>query len=211
MEWHMGSIVAVGAKLRHIKIKKSNARIKPLPVFVELGFKSYNDYLSSDLWREIRDKKLKECPSCECCGKVADQVHHYSYCYSVMIGQLTSHLLSVCDECHHRIEFDGPTKRNLKAAQKELIAILHSLGQSSRAMGLKYGRKSRDTSCDLSHKNLFSKKAKKKRARVSACDSRPDRVRFVCKQCGAKKDWEGGHCKACVEAGRCYVPRPQYS
>jgi hypothetical protein len=49
-------------------------------VLAGLGFASYEDYLASPLWAEIRERKLAaEGRRCFACGKVATQVHHGDY------------------------------------------------------------------------------------------------------------------------------------
>ena len=80
---------------------------------LELGFRSYQDYLRSDLWQAIRLRILggwqRECR----CGKTAFEVHHTSYSRAVLLGEDQSGLLPVCRECHQRAEYSGCRKRPL--------------------------------------------------------------------------------------------------
>lgn len=52
-----------------------------------LGFASYQEYLDSPLWAEIRDRKLAaEEWRCFACGRPAGQVHHGDYKDSTLAG-----------------------------------------------------------------------------------------------------------------------------
>lgn len=87
-----------------------------------LGFDGYEEYLKSDEWSEIRSQKLSDEPNCCLCGKIADQVHHFSYEEEVLLGVVKDLLFSVCGECHGDIEFEGCRKRSLESAQRNLLA-----------------------------------------------------------------------------------------
>lgn len=52
-----------------------------------LGFDSYDDYLASPLWIEIRERKLTSVGRrCFACGKLATQVHHGDYEEETLVG-----------------------------------------------------------------------------------------------------------------------------
>ena len=89
-----------------------------------LGFKSYQDYLNSDLWRKIRASRLSKHPECYACPRKATQVHHKRYTLAVMLGHEPQGLVAVCGGCHYRAEFtqDGD-KRDLRQANKSLRKI----------------------------------------------------------------------------------------
>jgi hypothetical protein len=206
----MASLISVGARLRHISIKKRNK--KKEPSFVQLGFDSYKEYLESDLWQDIRTRKLSECPVCECCDKPASQVHHNSYGFMVMAGHDDESLVAVCRECHVHIEFCNGEKRSQHGARKSLLRLLHDNGKHRRAMQLKYRKKAIE-SLDADMKKLdFPSERKGLRKRFkSASQTRPEREKHACKRCSKMDVLRDGYCRACINAGVIYVPRVQYS
>jgi hypothetical protein len=77
-------------------------------------FKDYNKYLSSQEWRAKREKVLKrDNYHCQCClNSYATQVHHKSYEFEDLTGQVPAFdLISVCGPCHDRIEKMKQEKR----------------------------------------------------------------------------------------------------
>lgn len=81
-----------------------------------MGFKSYEEYRSSDLWSKIRSAVLSrdrwKCQYCRVDKKSkASQVHHLSYDEATMRGERIDTLASVCHTCHKVIEFDGEGKK----------------------------------------------------------------------------------------------------
>jgi hypothetical protein len=85
-----------------------------------LGFKSYSEYLKSDLWKSIRNQVLKqEKYKCCICGNKANQVHHRTYCITGLAGTNLQSLRAICSSCHHLAEFDeNGQKRRLKEVNK---------------------------------------------------------------------------------------------
>lgn len=72
----------------------------------KLGFRSYQDYMASPLWRKIRAKVLPRAGGrCAFCGERATQVHHRAYTYRVLKGQKPNLLVQCCGDCHKDIEF----------------------------------------------------------------------------------------------------------
>lgn len=85
---------------------------------IELGYRTYEEYLISPLWRRLRAKAMMHAKkSCFACGSVAVQVHHRSYSRATLKGKKPENLVAVCDSCHDRAEFQngvkvGPTEAN---------------------------------------------------------------------------------------------------
>lgn len=99
-------------------------------VLSEIGYDRYADYLASELWKEIRSKKLQESPYCMVCAQKASQVHHFCYFDVVLCGCASDMLIPICEDCHIEIEFDGEQKRSLESAQRFLIRKLNETGRS---------------------------------------------------------------------------------
>ncbi len=112
-------IMHLRAQQKHSKggYEARNARL------AKMGYENYHEYLKSDDWRVLRNERLQAEPCCCMCSKPATQVHHFSYEEEVLLGLIQELLFSVCEDCHHLIEFDGLEKRTLRAAQQNLIAF----------------------------------------------------------------------------------------
>lgn len=83
-----------------------------------LGFSSYQAYLASEMWAEIRGKVLeRDGEKCRLCGKPAGQVHHTSYAREVLAGRDLHRLAAICGGCHLYIEFDRETGAKRPAAE----------------------------------------------------------------------------------------------
>ena len=70
-----------------------------------LGFKTYNDYLNSDLWRTIRSRVFdRDGYACRDCGVLEEPivVHHTSYALDVLEGRDDRCLVTLCHPCHRR-------------------------------------------------------------------------------------------------------------
>jgi len=82
-----------------------------------LGFKDYEEYRRSSLWKTIRRRVKKRdnnlCVRCEgTYDKPADLVvHHRTYTLEVMRGENDDQLASVCVGCHNIIHFDDNGNR----------------------------------------------------------------------------------------------------
>ena len=71
----------------------------------DFGFKNYDAYLRSSLWKSIRGEKLAKDPECYGCGRNDRlQVHHGKYHISNLTGQSLDDLYTVCSRCHHKCE-----------------------------------------------------------------------------------------------------------
>lgn len=93
-----------------------------------LGHATYQDYLRSQAWADIRKSKLAESPLCPC-GNKANQVHHSCYTYLVMAGHDLSGLVSCCGRCHRRAERRA---RLVGAAERPVAATLDILSPRTR-------------------------------------------------------------------------------
>ena len=89
----------------------------------ELGYAGYVEYLKSQDWQRIRDRKLQRYPDCLLCQKRANQVHHLSYDFPTLLGIKHWRLVQLCSDCHKSIEFDGERKRPLKGANAVLFRL----------------------------------------------------------------------------------------
>ncbi len=92
-----------------------------------IGFKTYADYLKSELWAVIRQQVLKNGERCCClCAALATQVHHRDYSQATLLGQCLQRLAPLCGNHHRSIEFrDGDFKKlSLKQANAKLDAAI---------------------------------------------------------------------------------------
>ncbi len=73
-----------------------------------LGFKTYSEYLDSELWQSIRKRVFRDKGrKCFKCKKPASQIHHPSYAVDVMKGDNIEPLKPVCNKCHAAISKKG--------------------------------------------------------------------------------------------------------
>lgn len=90
----------------------------------KLGFATYQQYLQSPLWAEIRERVLRRSGwKCFACKGVATQVHHKKYTIRTLSGAETRTLAAICRPCHQLIEFDGEQKVDLRKANWRLQNI----------------------------------------------------------------------------------------
>ena len=86
---------------------------------VTLGFKSYQEYLDSDLWKSIRSKVFKvKGDACYYCGLPATEIHHNRYHVRDLTGRKLKYLDPICRSCHKEIEFTEGNKNNVLQARK---------------------------------------------------------------------------------------------
>jgi 5-methylcytosine-specific restriction endonuclease McrA len=87
------------------------------PTLRKMGFKSYWEYLQSDLWKKVRAMAFeKNGRVCCCCKGPATQIHHRRYTRKVLEGKNLGMLSPICRPCHQAIEFDGDRKRMVSGA-----------------------------------------------------------------------------------------------
>lgn len=109
-----------------------------------MGYSSYDEYLSSPLWREIRDKiRARDHGKCRACGGNGSEVHHRAYYLQVLEGKALGELVLLCETCHGLIEFDGKVKCTFDESRRRTDALLKSLPlpRSSRAKHKKKRKK----------------------------------------------------------------------
>lgn len=87
---------------------------------LDMGYASYNAYLRSTLWRQIRAEQLRAHPDCWVCARSAECVHHKSYSRRVLEGKKRKRLMSLCHSCHHKAH-DGPPC--IQSANNRLYAM----------------------------------------------------------------------------------------
>lgn len=89
----------------------------------ELGFPTYQDYLNSHLWNGIRNAVMdRDSRTCGICRQTADHVHHFSYTQPVLLGLELDQLVSLCAQCHRRLEF---TINGYKRSPAETRGLYH--------------------------------------------------------------------------------------
>lgn len=110
------------ARPRRLSREALSAYRQRLNVLRAMGFDSYDAYLSSDLWRSIRDRKLLDDGRlCFGCGAPnCRQVHHGSYAREVLEGRAPHELFTTCDDCHKACEFLFGVKVGPKQATEAL-------------------------------------------------------------------------------------------
>ena len=95
-------------------------------ILLGIGYRTYREYLASDLWKSIRSRILKMARyRCERCGLRATQVHHIGYSYNNLSGRKSKGLVPVCAGCHRLYELDGDRKVTLREAKKRRKAMIH--------------------------------------------------------------------------------------
>lgn len=121
-----------------IRVKKEKSAKKPKKkwqqetyndrniILKELGFDSYPDYLKSELWAFVRRSAwAKYGSTCLLCKEKASVLHHFSYTKEVLQGKQLDKLKPLCNECHHKVEFDeNDSKRTLLEAQNFFVDLL---------------------------------------------------------------------------------------
>jgi 5-methylcytosine-specific restriction endonuclease McrA len=103
-------------------------RGKKIPTYVrrqrnleKLGFRTYSEYLASDLWKAIRSRVLqRDNGICRRCKGRAWQVHHRKYVMKAMDGTNIGLLVSVCGPCHEFMEWDGERKTGITGANHRI-------------------------------------------------------------------------------------------
>ena len=92
---------------------------------LDLGFKNYQEYLHSDLWRSIKIKlDAKGQKQCSLCGADRQCWHHNLYTHKVLLGTRTKHIVPLCHKCHELIEFENGRKLPMIDACKKYKKLL---------------------------------------------------------------------------------------
>jgi len=89
-------VCIIGSNMKHLTLKK---RIEIM------GFESYEEYLDSPLWHNIRGKIKKRFKNkCQACGsKKKLNVHHTKYGYKILYGDSFKGLYLLCQNCHKEV------------------------------------------------------------------------------------------------------------
>lgn len=97
-------------KLTMVPLGESSVRInlsadEMHQLLIELGFhkKQSSNQKYGRAWKRIRDKYVKEHPTCEMCGTKAEEVHHIIAVDLIGANHSRDNLLAVCHECHAAI------------------------------------------------------------------------------------------------------------
>lgn len=84
-----------------------------------LGFANYQEYLASDLWKNIRREVYKaKGHDCFLCGNQAQALHHNRYHKNDLTGKRMKFIFPICNLCHREIEFKEKVKIGLPQAVK---------------------------------------------------------------------------------------------
>lgn len=108
---------------KHIPKKRMKCYESRKHALNSIGYETYAEYLTGELWKGIRDAKLTRYPYCVLCSNGACQVHHLSYDHDTLTGGKHFRLVQLCRDCHLKIEFDGKKKRPLHKANKTLFHL----------------------------------------------------------------------------------------
>ena len=92
---------------------------------IDIGYKTYADYLASDLWLVIKKRFLGSRKCLLCSTRKASVLHHISYSCDVLRNGSDKFLTPLCHKCHGHIEtLGGRGKATLDQANKELFRLL---------------------------------------------------------------------------------------
>jgi len=99
----------------HLRSVKKSYEDRDL-IIKSMGFKNYNDYLSSALWNNIRQIVIRTFNGkCQFCNNSVTEIHHSSYDKETLLGHKYDNLHPVCNKCHHKMEyFDNGEKTHIK-------------------------------------------------------------------------------------------------
>lgn len=152
-------------------------------LLVTLGFLTYQDYLSSDLWLSILKRcfRLKGTVCTLCKRKKASVVHHVAYSKKVLLGLDMKPLFPLCQGCHVKIEFSAKgDKRTLNEAQ----ALWYKLVSN---------KEGKSWQTEKGNKRKKEKRKKGKGWRCKSCRGGAKKGYSYCRPCARK---EGGNVPA---------------
>lgn len=94
-----------------------------------IGFESYEEYLSSDLWAFIRSRVLASIEDrCECChSTIGLCLHHRSYSMPVLVGNFSNvhrHIVRLCVECHRAVHSEDGKWFPMDVAEERFQALV---------------------------------------------------------------------------------------
>lgn len=92
-----------------------------------MGFRSYDDYLKSDLWKMIRGIVFGINSRCCVCSSPASQAHHLNYSIDALEGKQSAIefcIVSMCDLCHNKVHFKGSQFLIGRGSRKKLRKLV---------------------------------------------------------------------------------------
>lgn len=120
MRW----FVPRSTKERSLRQRGSMGYRKRARSLKKLGFDSYEEYLKSNLWKEVKRRVFREFGNnCLLCPAHAETVHHNRYNIADLSGRNLRHVVPICHSCHRIVEFDGETKLTLKQARMKYKSL----------------------------------------------------------------------------------------
>lgn len=126
----------------------------------ELGFRSYDAYINSRLWWNIRQIVLeRDGKCCQVCGTPSKIVHHIDYTIIIMLGKGDQHdLITLCEPCHNFVEQDK------KISEKKTL-LNQLFGQYSKNTLDEWQIWAKQFNTDIGYDTtrLFESKGKKKK------------------------------------------------
>lgn len=100
--------------------KQANMCDKRLMLLKSIGFNSFNEYISSDVWENVRSSQLRKRTRCYLCSARATQVQPLCYRKRELLGWRRAKLISLCKRCHTLLEFNGDRKLSMKELRRKL-------------------------------------------------------------------------------------------
>ena len=101
------------------------------------NFETYQDYLNSPMWAEIRKRVWnRDNGTCVACDAPGHCVHHRSYKERVLRGEWDSDLITLCDACHKYIEFESDGSKIPSSCPKRKEQLLAGLIMRNHSMTL---------------------------------------------------------------------------
>ncbi len=130
------------------------------PAWKELGFRTYDAYIKSRLWWNIRQLVLeRDGRCCQVCGTPSKTIHHIDYTKTVMLGQGDQHqLITLCEPCHVFVEQD----KNL-LQKRYLLNKLFTENSSTTLDGWQVWAEQFNTDIGYDKNRLFESKRKKEK------------------------------------------------
>lgn len=91
--------------------------------------KNYHNYLKSEWWNEIKERKIKKAKSCFICHSSESLlVHHFSYkdIYKPKTNSASKNTVVICFQCHEAVHREQ-WKRNCSYEEtREIVAQMKS-------------------------------------------------------------------------------------
>lgn len=114
------------------KVKAGGSYQERADALRKLGFSSYKEYLSSDLWKRVRVRVYRKYGSlCLLCSNPATELHHLCYSVEDLAGRRLSHIKPICRECHQRCEFT--TRGSKRTVEEARVLFCKKRGSANRA------------------------------------------------------------------------------